>query len=245
MEPMLGASVYSLKEYWTAHPEKIDTAWIKMLIARTALAIDYMHKKGWGWHDGALKNIFIDTSTGLTKIGDFGLSKRIDDTVSSHRFYLVDWGDLGSDIVKPFIDLLSANPHLFNKFLALLEDAFAKLKNKSELRSEYTGELSNLDQLKKLTLFEGFDWDGALRGTTKSTFVLERIADYINFIYRNNKEIAEKILSGQANTLRASSFDGLTLDSSFLDAANKIRPEGSKEIKSAADYCEVMDPRLR
>lgn len=246
MEPMLGNSVEWLLAYFLEQdPLRIDIAWLRLMLARTALGIDYMHKKGWAWFDVQPKNIFIDSVTGLTKIGDFGEGKRHDDMVTDDRSAARDWLMFGKYLIFAVRGVVNEMKHDIaqkNAFLAELDEAHEKLVLAEK---DEPGEVQSLEQLKPLKLFKGFNWETALNGTVKSNFIPSKDLAYLNFILPDQSELVKKINSQSIKALTAKSFDRFVFDPEVLGAVNKIRPKNSPEIKSVTDFCVIMDPRKK
>jgi len=237
IEPILGGSFEHVLKYLFTHPNEIDVEWLKLVVARTALGIEYMHNKDWAWLDATPKNILIDHMTGYPKIADFGESKRLDDIVTSRRGPQDDWESLGSKIVEPIYDLIKKYRPEEEHLVEALLDAKLKLPVFTKFAS-----------VKNLAWFKDFDWEKAQQGTLEAKFIPKDHRQYLEQVYQD-KVIIEKIINSSEqkplNLLDPKSISNFTLDPKFLKKVNELGLGGESRIESADDYCNVLDPRKK
>ena len=220
MEPMLGNSAQLLLQFMN-DALIINIPWTKLVLARTALGIDMMHKKGWGWNDASAKNILIDHATGYSKLGDFGSSRRLSvfDEDDRHGFI---------DTIGEFIPKKKELSVAEAKFVSELRDAVANLSGRKTLKRVPF----QLEEVKNLALFKNFDWSAASNGSMPSGFIPMNESAYLEFLYGTNPELLERIKAGSSNPielLKSHDFDSMILGQNSCQRLIKLNPSAVKK----------------
>jgi len=236
MEPLLGSDLSNAIKYLDARRDFINTEWIKLVIARVALGIEYLHQKQWVWGDVKGDNIFIDYQTGYPKIGDFGENKRIG--TSSLFTKTRDWGSLGLHVLTPLYLLVKSSDADFG---SLLIEAIDKLMP-GPIHQEIKGKIYSLSEIKELALFKDFDWQGAENGSLASGFIPIKSPNYLRVAFDDQTALEIDGLSREVQLLKAGSFNGFTMDQSVLAEINETRSPETPQIKSVKDFCVSYKP---
>jgi hypothetical protein len=250
MEPMLGGNLEQYLSYIEKNPTKLDLPWLRFSLARIALAIDYLHQKGWVWRDGSNKNIFIDFETGLAKISDFDLSQRISDYRNNNKPE-DDWNDFGRRIfnqINLFLQDDSLNIKISPTDKIGLKEAQKLLSGPDD---NTPGEITNFQDFKKLSLFKDINWQDIENNTAPSSFIPKGNISYLTSIYGEDYPDVLKLLDDpqqlqKFSLIEVAAMKGLTLSESFLETINNALFSVGivKPINSAVDYCKLFYPNI-
>ncbi len=217
MEPMLGGTLLHLHHFLQQNPSLLSLDLVKLMLARIALGIDDMHKKGWAWLDASMRNIFIDHQTGYPRLGDFGLARLLNKAAEQK-----DWDGFADNIAKSLIGLLGDNFKQASKNLS------ESLKNKP-----------SIEGVQSALIFQDFNWQGAKEGNLSMGFIPKDSAAYLKMVYGGNNDVIGRISRGE-KALDASSMGGFVMGQTLLEEINKTLPRGAKKIKNAGDFCRIM-----
>lgn len=239
MEPMVGGNLEQYLDYAEKNPSKFNLSWFKRSLARIALAIDYLHKKGWVWRDGSNKNVFIDFDTGLSKVSDFDLSQRISDLRNNNKAE-DDWNDFGRRILREANSSLQENPLISEADKNLLKEAQALLSGPD---FDTPGKITTLEGFKTIPLFKDIDWPSIENERVVMSFIPKDNPDYLTMIYGKESPDALNELLKPQQLLKAQNLTEFILSSSFINPINSMLPSNINPLDSAESYCNVFYPR--
>jgi len=123
---------------------------VKFYIANLGLILDYIHNEAkWVWRDVKPANILLDSKTGYLVGVDFGISEKLSEASDPKKLIIEDWQQLGKRVLREGFRI--------NKEMADFNEHPNDLKDLVDQLS--AGQIVSLDDLKKHSFFNKFDWE--------------------------------------------------------------------------------------